>query len=124
MFAATGFASMAILLFLTYVSALTVGAGDPVVDGVSLEESDICMDCGYPRVPTYSPIIQCPCLCLCNDGSSRPAIQPDPMTISDWRVARHDIADHEYNPANKPDPDAGSLSDADTMADMIADQQY
>jgi hypothetical protein len=97
------------------------GRRRPVIDIIFLEQGDVCMDCGYPRVPTYSPIIQCACLCLCDDGVLPPATQPDPITILDWRIARYDIADGVFNPDLEREADIESLPDAGSMIEIAAE---
>jgi hypothetical protein len=93
-----------------------------VIELTFLEEGDVCTTCGYPRVQNYSPVVQCPCLCRCDEDGSTSITESDPMTISDWRIARYDIADREYDPAEDSDSEVDSLPDAESFA-AIQDEQ-
>lgn len=97
------------------------GRRRPVIDVILLEQRDVCTDCGYPRIPNFSPLLQCGCLCLCDEGVPVLATQSEPITVSDWRIARYDIADSVFNPDHEREADAESLPDAESLTETAAE---
>jgi hypothetical protein len=72
----------------------------PVIDEYPIQYGEVHTACGYPTVPTDPVIIQCTCLCQCDEDVPPPS-NAEPLSIFDGRIERYDIADDSYNPADR-----------------------
>ena len=80
----------------------------PVIDEYFIQYGQVHPACGYPIVPTDPVIIQCTCLCQC-DEAMPPSSNAEPLSVFDERIGRYDIVDDRYNPA-----DHSNVSDSDS----------